>query len=252
MREWQDKAVILRLGHFRENDVWLKVLFAERGVRTVFAFGGAISKRRFCGCLDMFNSLACSVQESRGGEFYNLREAVLLAAPLRLRRNWRAMGMAANCLLFAEALPIGPESAGECFALVEDMRAALERDGASMPMLPMFFRMRMAAALGFAPDLEICAGCGCAVREDAVFLYPEGRIVCVGCAAHLSYEQKKRSLRLSDGSLEVLRAALASMPTGWNAKLFAGRELRQCGRAIDVFVQYHIGLEWENGYFHHV
>lgn len=252
MLEWQDKAIILRLGHFRENDIWLKALFAAHGIRTVFAFGGAKSRRRFCGCLDVFNTLACRVRESHAGEFYNLQEAGLLSAPLRLRTDWQTMGMAANCMLFVEALPIGPESAGECFALVEDVRAALERDGASLPILPMFFRLRMAAALGFAPDLHICVNCGCVVNGNAMFLFDEGRVVCEACAVSLSYTRQKHGIRITALTMDMLRMVLATMPSAWNSVISGTQDLRQCGRAIDGFVQYHIGLAWDNGYFHHV
>ncbi len=49
MREWIDYALVLRIGHFRENDLWLKLLCRKRGLLTLFAFGGSKSKRRFCG-----------------------------------------------------------------------------------------------------------------------------------------------------------------------------------------------------------
>ena len=78
MTEWADHALVLRIGHFRESDLWLKMLCRKHGLLTLFAFGGSRSRRRFCGCLDVLNSLHCRVKTSGRGGFLNLEEAVLL------------------------------------------------------------------------------------------------------------------------------------------------------------------------------
>ena len=91
MTEWADHALVLRIGHFRESDLWLKMLCRKHGLLTLFAFGGSRSRRRFCGCLDVLNSLHCRVKASGRGSFLNLEEAVLLGGPQSLRGNWRRM-----------------------------------------------------------------------------------------------------------------------------------------------------------------
>lgn len=253
MTEWKDRAIILRIGHFRESDLWVKALLASQGLCTLFAFGGAKSRRRFCGCLDVLNSISCSIRLSRNGEFMDMREAALLEAPVKLRENWRAMGMAANCMLFVEALGIGPDSSAECFALTEDMRRAFEQYGARYPMLPMFFRLRMAAALGFAPDFGLCCRCGGNVESGAFFQVSEGRLFCLGCGGSRGcFSQGGLVQKLDSASLELLKRVQSAMPTQWRPDLFGAADIRQCARAIDGFVQYHIGLEWDNGYFHQV
>ena len=79
--EWTDQALVLRMGAFRESDIWLKLLCREHGLLTLFAFGGSRSRRRFCGCLDVLNSLQCRVRSSKDGRFLNLEEAALLQDP---------------------------------------------------------------------------------------------------------------------------------------------------------------------------
>lgn len=119
-KEWKGPCQVLRLGHFGECHLWLRMLMADVGVTTVFAFGGAKSVKRFCGCLDVFNELSCRIGITRGRDFMVLEEASLIAAPIRLRADWRRMGLASNCLRFTEAVAMGGENAGECFALVGD------------------------------------------------------------------------------------------------------------------------------------
>ena len=92
--EWTDQALVLRMGAFRESDLWLKLLCREHGLLTLFAFGGSRSRRRFCGCLDVLNSLQCRVRSSKDGRFLNLEEAALLQGPRLLRRNWHTLARA--------------------------------------------------------------------------------------------------------------------------------------------------------------
>ena len=144
--EWTDQALVLRMGAFRESDIWLKLLCREHGLLTLFAFGGSRSRRRFCGCLDVLNSLQCRVRSSKDGRFLNLEEAALLQGPRLLRRNWQRMGLAANCLRFVEAMGVGEDAAPEAFLLVEDLRAVLEAEKAPPVLLPLYFRLRLAGA----------------------------------------------------------------------------------------------------------
>lgn len=90
--EWADQAVVLRIGHFRESDLWLKLLCRGRGLLTLFAFGGSRSRRRFCGCLDVLNTLQCRVKTSGRENFLNLEEAVLLSGAAVPARQLAAHG----------------------------------------------------------------------------------------------------------------------------------------------------------------
>ena len=111
--EWTDTALVLHVGRFREADLWVRLLALEQGLVTAFAVGGSRSRRRFTGCLDVFNVIRARVTASRDGQFLNMQESTLLEGPERLRRDWRRQGMAANCVRFMEALgvPVRPGSA---------------------------------------------------------------------------------------------------------------------------------------------
>ena len=159
--QWTDEAIVLRIGKFRETDLWVRFLSRERGVVTAFAFGGSRSRRRFTGCLDVFNVLSVSVASSRDGRFLNMKEATLLGGPERLRRDWQRQGMAANCVRFLEAMDVPPDNAGAAFGLMRGTMHLLEQEGAAlMPLTPMLFRFRLAADQGYVPDLAACARCG--------------------------------------------------------------------------------------------
>lgn len=251
MSEWLDQAVILRMGLFREADLWLRMLCREHGLFTIFAFGGAKSKKRFCGCLDILNTLNCRVKTSRNG-FLNLQEAELREGAPGLRRNWQNLGMAVNCLRFVDSLAIGGESSAECFALVEKTRAHLGAKARVHRLFPLFFRLRLAAALGFGPGLSLCGGCSRPIAAHGYFLADEGRVFCAECAGGKSFASKKFSIKISRECLDILNAAGKEMPEGWRMEELSGSEAGACARLVDAFIQYHLGLAWENGYFRHV
>lgn len=249
MTEWADRALVLRMGHFRESDLWLRMLSRRHGLLTLFAFGGSRSRRRFCGCLDIFNSLHCRVRAGRSG-FLNLEEAVLLGGPKVLRKDWRRMGLAVNCLRFVEALGVPPEGADDAYALVEDLRVTLESASVLPALLPLFFRLRLAGALGFAPDLGRCGLCGASLSGGGQFVVDEGHVRCASCRAAAG--GARYGVDMDADGLDLLRHVQQEWPSGWRTGDLPAAVRHACARAIDGFVQYHLGLAWEGGHFRKV
>lgn len=249
MIELHDTCFVLRKGHFRESDIWLKVLSPSYGVITLFAFGGAKSKRRFCGCLDVFNTLDCRITLSSRKKYYILNEATLLAGQGSLRNNWRRMGEAFNCLAFLEALYIDIDSCRQCFNLLEDLRTTLQAARELPSLFVLFFRFRISCLLGYNPELNICLSCGAKPGDDAYFAYDEGRIYCSQCQSHQSMTKK---IRLSKPGLDLLREVKQTFPSQWIETGLMSDIKRSCGLAMDSFVQYHLGIAYSNGYFRRI
>lgn len=250
MREWRDKGIILRYGHFHENDLWLKVLLEQHGLQTLFAFGGAKSRRRFCGCLDQLNTLECLARASRTGEFLNLKEATLVASPKNLRKNWQNMGIAINCALFLEACAITPENSSSSFKIFENLRDRLESNSEYGAMLPMFFRLRIASAIGFAPSFTTCSHCGKIISGPGYFIIEDGQMICEECKR--DFQADKRFTCLTDDAVHLLDHLQTSLPCEWSWARICEADLRAAIRSIDEFVQFHLGLEWENGRFRRI
>ena len=248
MREWDDQIIILRLGLFHEADMWLRVLSRERGLLTLFAFGGAKSKHRFCGCLDKFNTLQCRIRSGRAA-YLCLQEASLLRAPRNLRQDWRRMGIAANCILFMEAMHIDGDSSKATFTLMEDLRKSLEDGRAEYRLTTFFFRLNISSLLGFAPDLEKCGICGKAEEQEYFFVPEEGRIFCASCLRSLEPVKTRHGIKISWEGLRRLREVRFSLPSEWRENDLSENDKRACSRLIDCFIRYHLGLEWGNGRF---
>ena len=250
--EWSDTALVLHVGRFRETDMWLRLLSRHRGICNVFAFGGSRSRKRFCGCLDLLNTVNCRVKSSRNGEFLALQEGVLLRGPQRLRQDWSRLGMAMNCVRFLDALGVSRDGAGAAFQLLEDTLACLEAEEAPHTLFPLLFRLRLASEQGFAPALEACAVCGTTVaEEDALFLMDEGQIQCQRCS-HGMGQGGRYTVRVPAQGLALLRQVQREAPALWGGEGLPLHERRATARAVDGFVQYHLGIAWEEGRFRRV
>ena len=251
MKEWDDQIIILRLGLFHESDLWLRVLSRAEGLLTLFAFGGAKSVHRFCGCLDKFNTLQCRIKGSRRG-YLNLQEASLITGPRILRKDWRKMGIASNCIRFMEAMRIDADCSESAFNLLEDLREKLENSKQPARLTTFFFRLNLASLLGFAPDLEKCAICGRDSESNYFFIPEEGRTFCAHCLHLLEDGLKRHAMRVGRSVLNRLCEVRFLPPSQWKEEDLDESEKRLCARIIDWFIRYHLGLAWENGTFRSV
>lgn len=244
--EFTEQGLILRTGRFREADLWVRFLARGRGVVSTFAFGGSRSRRRFCGCLDLFNVVLFSAKSTRGGTYLALQEATLLRGPDRLRRDWRRCGIAANCLRFVEALGTGPDGSNSALALTLDTLDLLEGVETVPDLLPLLFRARFAFEQGYAPRIDQCANCGAIPDEERKmrFLVREGLLFCPSCQPPAG-----PYVEVSRETLDALRFVQDNSPLLWPELRLSPSGRRECSRAVDGFIQYHIGLTWENGTF---
>ncbi len=255
--EWSDTALVLGVGRFREADLWVRLLTRRHGIVSAFAFGGSRSRKRFCGCLDLFNELQVSTRTTRNGMYLSLLEGNLIRGPRRLRTDWNRLGMFMNCVRFVEALGVPPDGATGAFLLLKDTLELLEEAESVQDILPVLFRLRLASQQGYAPALDVCASCGRKEFDQAGFLVSEGTVVCPDCLS-----QRGNIVEISGKSLDVLRQVQEDSPLRWRFltpgpsegpdTLLLPAERRECARAVDGFVQYHLGLTWDRGRFRRV
>ncbi len=248
-REWTDTTLVLRVGKFREADLWVRLLGQEQGIVTAFAFGGSRSLKRFTGCLDPYNILLSRAAYNRTGNFLNLQETTLLEGPTRLRTDWRVQGLAANALHFLEAMGVPPGNAFVSFHTLRSFLGLLEYTQNPSPLFPVLFRFRVASDQGYVPDLSTCMHCGLdlSTQSHIFMLVAEGLALCPACHGHI-----QTGMRLQKESLEALRFVQNSDPADWENFLPDPDLGRQISRFIDAFLRYHIGLEWQGGHFRRV
>lgn len=243
--EFSEKALVLRVGRFREIDAWVRLFSPARGVYTAFAFGGCRSRRRFCGCLDVFNHVHFKV---KSGRVYNtLLEGHLVNGHGRLRADPGRLGMAVNCLKFFEAMEVSPPGARAAHDMLLESLATLSDEPAPPRLFPVYFRARMACDQGFFPSLAVCRACGTAWADlsGAVFHVEEGRLLCPAC--HVP--GRGTFVRLGRETVSLLEAVRGTGPAMWSSFDPSPAAAGEFSRLLDRFVAYHLGLTWEHGAF---
>ncbi len=244
--EWTDTGIVLNLGTFREADIWLKVLFKEHGVQTVFAFGGQRSRRRFVGCLDRVNEIECLVKTSRNGLYLELCETVLVSGPGPLRSQRSRLGLCMNCLKLVECASVTQESSCDSYMLVRELIRVLGQDAGSTMVLGLLFRLRFVALQGYSPIVDMCTGCGAERHNDAFFSVEDGGVLCPSC---LQQRGRVQGVSLSGPSLNILSMALRTFPAAWTQFFFSPKEQRNVAFCVDGMLRYHAGLTWDRGRF---
>ncbi len=249
--EWNDSAIVLETGKFRESDLWLRIFSQNRGIMTVFAFGGSRSRRRFCGCLDVLNTIHCRVKSSRNGQYLALEEGTLLRGPQKLRYDLNRLGMVSNCIKFLQIFGIAEDGAAKVFAFVQEMLLLFEESVVPHTLFPVLFRMRIAAEQGFAPAFASCAICETNLSDkESIFYMDEGLCRCKNCVANgksLAY-----TMQLPAKVSELLQKVIHLPPSHWGVGGLLPFERSACFRAVDGFVQYHLGIVWEDGRFRRI
>lgn len=252
MHEFTEKALILRVGRFREADLWVRLFTRSRGRVNAFAFGGLRSVRRFCGCLDNFNLVNLRFRFSKRQEYLYLEEGTLLSSHPRLRKDPARLGQAVNCLKFFEALHEGcmnetarcsGESAASFDLLLETLDC-LEHAPHISDFFPVLFRLKATFLEGWSIEADTCSLCGKQLLTSssaASFLVEEGRMACEAC------RPQGFRLNLNPEALEVLDLVQRTGPADWESLIPAGNARGQCWDAAEYFIRRHPGLAMDNG-----
>ncbi len=259
--EFTEKALVLKMGRFRETDIWLRLFCAGRGLVTAFAFGGSRSTKRFCGCLDQLVLATFRVGSNRRGTYKVLEEGTLLHAFPGLRSDPRKLGMVAHCLKFVEAVQVDTQGARPVFDLLLETLGTLEQSEVGAELLPLLFKAKLTFEQGLKPDLTLCVRCGRPAWDHEAldhapaaassctglgFSVERGGLVCVACGGQ---HMDPGAEPLSIGAARTLEWIGASRPADWPRLALAPEMRRQLGRVVDRFVAYHLGLRWEHGMY---
>ncbi|MEW5772654.1 MAG: DNA repair protein RecO [Thermodesulfobacteriota bacterium] len=245
MVEFSERALVLKVGRFREQDLWVRIFSPTRGAYTAFAFGGCRSRRRFCGCLDALNQVRFHVKSDRRGSYLYLMEGTLEDAYPRIRQDRERLGQAVNCLKFFEAVHLGPEGAAEGYGLITQCLETLDRSESVSGLFPVLFRAKVAFSQGYAPSLTACSHCGKGIHSGSSLRLDveRGRVCCAACA------ERAPGLDLGGEALDLLERVRTSGPRDWRDARPGSEVRRQCYAAVDLYVRYHLGLAWAGGSF---
>jgi DNA repair protein RecO (recombination protein O) len=228
------EAVVLRSIRYSEADRILHLYSKTRGRIGAIAKGARRPKSRFGGRLEPFFRLDLVLHEGRG-ELLTVTNVSTLDGYPRLRSSGAALNAGARACdavlrLLDSAEPNPPAYNLLCryLSLLDDPTA--ER-GASLEAA-LSFRLKLALAAGFAPELAACAQCGDAEHLSG-FSGAAGGVVCASCEAG-SFPLSEEAHRFMVGAIG---SPLSEAPAAEEAAL------RQAERAVRETLEHHAHVQ---------
>src|SRR6266540_4335638 len=226
---FKTEVVVLRSIRYGEADRVVHLYSATRGRIGAIAKGSRRPKSRFGGRLEPFFRLNLVLYEGRG-DLCTVTGASTINGHARLRSDGPAL-MAAGRGCDAVLRLLDSEEANQpAYNLLCSYLALLDADSAmaSAPGAALAFRLKLALAAGFSPELASCARCG---EADGLsgFSGAAGGVVCAAC--------ERGAFELSGDAhrflVEALGQPLAAAPSA------SEHTLRQAERAISETLEHH-------------
>jgi DNA repair protein RecO (recombination protein O) len=178
---FKTEAVVLRSIRYGEADRVVHLYSATRGRIGAIAKGSRRPKSRFGGRLEPFFRLNLVLYEGRG-DLFTVTGASTVEGYGRLRSDGAALGAAGRACDTVLRLFGDGEPNQAAYNLLCSYLGLLDSDpaAASAPGAALAFRLKLALAAGFSPELASCASCGEA-DHLAAFSGAAGGVVCASC-----------------------------------------------------------------------
>lgn len=228
-RTIKTEAVVLRSIRFAEADRILHLYSPDEGRMGAIAKGARKPRSRFGGRLEPFFRLDLVLYQGRG-DLATVTAASTVDGFPALRSSGAAIGAAARACDAVLRLLDSAEPNRPAYNLLCRYLGMLEAGAPAVPALStaLAFRLKLALAAGFSPELASCARCGEAEHLSG-FSGAAGGVVCASC--------ERGSFPLSEEAHGFMVAALAAPLTG--APEASGRALAQVERAVSETLEHH-------------
>lgn len=237
--EINENFIILRKGRFKEVDLWLKVLSPHFGLTTFFAFGGLVSKKRFCGCLDEFNLLYGKIEKSKRKEYLTLKESYLINKFIDLKQNSSKIGAIANITKFLEKIKITPDEYKQVFDLFVNFISIISKVS-DISYFPLLFKANLIFNLGYLPLFSYCLHCKKPLLQKhkiVFFSFQEGGFFCVSCGL-----KKGLNFKLDSNIILFLKYISQSKPKDWIQIDINKTFQKACYEIVSRFIEYHLEI----------
>jgi DNA repair protein RecO (recombination protein O) len=229
------EAIVLRSIRYGEADRILHLYSAARGRVNAIAKGVRKPRSRFGGRLEPFFRLDLLLHEGRS-ELLTVTSVATVDGYPRLRSSAATLNAGARACDAVLRLLDSAEPNPHAYNLLCRYLAMLDDpagEGRAEIETALAFRLKLALAAGFAPELSSCARCGEAEHLSG-FSGAAGGVVCASCEAG-SFPLSEAAHRFM---VEAIARPLAEAPAGTGE-----RDLRQVERAVGETLEHHAHVQ---------
>lgn len=230
---FKTEGIVLRSIRYGEADRIVHLYTASRGRVGAIAKGSRRPRSRFGGRLEPFFRLNLVLYEGRG-ELCTVTGASTVDGYSRLRSHGEAIQAAARACDGVLRLLDSAEPNGAAYNLLCKYLWLLDEEGGAGSATPaaVAFRLKLALAAGFSPELASCARCGEAEHLTS-FSGDAGGVVCASCEAS--------AFPLSGEAHDFMVTALGSSLT--DAPDAGALALAQADRAVVETLEHHAHVQ---------
>jgi DNA repair protein RecO (recombination protein O) len=228
------EAIVLRSIRYGEADRILHLYSAARGRVGAIAKGVRKPRSRFGGRLEPFFRLDLVLHEGRG-ELLTVTGVATVDGYPRLRSSAPALDAGARAcdavLRLLDSVEPNPHAYNLLCRYLSILDDPAQERGAGIETA-LSFRLKLALAAGFAPELASCARCGEAEHLSG-FSGAAGGVVCTACEAG-SFALSADAHRFM---VEAIARPLSEAPAAGE------RDLRQVERAVGETLEHHAHVQ---------
>ena len=180
------KGVVIRTLNLSESDRLITILTEQHGTLTAYANNSRSLKSRYMAAAQLF-CYGSYVLYKKGDRFW-VREVELIESFFGLRDSVEHMALAAYlCEVLSDVTTT--EADPEILRLTLNSLYALANRIAPLGKIKAVFEIRLAAQIGFMPDLDGCVECG--ATEGTMYLdIMDGIACCKDCREYVANEQR--------------------------------------------------------------
>ena len=187
------KGVVIRAVNLSESDRIVTILTESHGTISAYANNSRSLKSRYMAAAQLF-CYGSYVLYKKGDRFW-VREVELIESFFGLRNSVERMALAAYfCEVLSDVTTADADP--DVLRLTLNSLYAVANGPSLLGKIKAAFEMRLAALIGFMPDLDGCAECG---RRDGVLYLDimDGVAVCSECREYAAAERREGALLYS-------------------------------------------------------
>lgn len=175
------KGIVVREAVKGENDKLLAILTGEEGVLTVRAPGVRKLSASNLRSAQLFAYSDLLLYAKNG--FYTLQESILREDFYALREDVTDFALGCYLCELASAVSVGGEEGNEILRLLLNALYAAEKKIAPPKLIKTAFEFRLAALIGYEPELSECPLCGKPAEQmqNRMFELTDGYLFCASC-----------------------------------------------------------------------
>jgi DNA repair protein RecO (recombination protein O) len=207
-------AVTLRSQDYSETSRIVSFFSREKGLVKGIAKGARGRKGRFASTLEPLQRVRVTLSIKETRDLQTVTQADLLHPFAGVRQDLFRSTYAQAVAELLGRLSWREDPGEEIYDLLLGVLGAYDGGIGDPQLLFLFFQIRLAGDLGYAPHFERCAGCGGTLKDGGRFSFPQGAAWCGSCTPDAGYgtgvagETLELGHRLADSSGLAASASL--------------------------------------------